>query len=104
MKKLTIPCILVLVLAASTVAGCGKVEEPAYQAHFEPAECKFEIPPGQTVECGYLTVPEDRSQPEGPTIRLHVAIFRTDSDNPAPDPVVYLAGGPGEQALEAMTF
>lgn len=69
---------------------------------FESAECQFEIPPGQTVECGYLTVPKDHSQPDGPTIRLHVAIFRSHSDNPAPDPVVYLAGGPGENALEAM--
>ncbi len=104
MKNLAIHCLLVLVLVASALVGCGKVEEPAYQPHFEPAECQFEIPAGQTVECGYLTVPEDRSHPEGPTIRLHVAIFRTDSDNPAPDPVIYLAGGPGEQALEAMPF
>jgi len=102
LKKLVIPCTLVLILMASAVAGCGQVEELAYQAHFEPAECKFEIPPGQTVECGYLTVPEDRSHPEGPTIRLHVAIFKSHSDNPVPDPVVYLAGGPGEQGLETM--
>ena len=70
------------------------------------AQCQFQIPPGQTVDCGYLTVPEDRSQPDGPTIRLHVAIFRSYSDNPAPDPIVYLAGGPGEHALEvaSLTF
>ena len=104
MKKLAIPWILVLVLVVSLLGGCGKVEEPAYQPHFEPAECQFEIPAGQTVECGYLTVPEDRSHPEGPTIRLHVAIFRSRSHNLTPDPVVYLAGGPGEQALETMTF
>jgi len=102
MKKLVIPCLSALVLVASVLAGCGKVEEPAYQRHFELAECQFDIPPGQTVECGYLTVPEDRSQPDGPTIRLHVAIFKSHSDDPAPDPVVYLAGGPGEQALETM--
>jgi pimeloyl-ACP methyl ester carboxylesterase len=102
MKKLTIPWILVVVLVASALVGCGKVEEPAYQPHFEPAECQFEIPAGQTVECGYLTVPEDRSHPEGPTIRLHVAIFRSHSNNLTPNPVVYLAGGPGEQALETM--
>ena len=47
-----------------------------------------------------MTVPEDRSQPGGPTIRLHSARFRTQSDDPAPDPIVYLAGGPGENALE----
>ena len=52
------------------------------------------------VECGYLTVPEDRSQSGGATIRLHVGVFRTQSDEKAPDPIVYLAGGPGENALE----
>jgi len=96
-----IPCILVFALMASFLAGCVEVEEPAYQPYFEPAQCQLQIPPGQTCECGYLTVPEDRSQPDGPTIRLHVAIFKSHSDNPAPDPVVYLAGGPGENALEA---
>lgn len=100
MKKLVIPCVLVLALVASLLSGCGKAEEPAYQ----PAECQFEIPWGQTVECGYLTVPEDRSQPDGPTIRLHVAIFKSHSDNPAPDPIVYLEGGPGGKALESVPF
>ena len=52
------------------------------------------------MECGYLTVPEDRSQSGGLTIRLHVGVFRTQSDDKAPDPVVYLAGGPGENPLE----
>ena len=98
MRKLIIPFVLVLALMAGLLAGCGKAGVPG----FESAECQFEIPPGQTVECGYLIVPEDRSQPDGPTIRLHVAIFRSHSDNPAPDPIVYLAGGPGENALEAV--
>ena len=36
-------------------------------AHFEKAECMFQRPQGMPrgdlkVECGYLTVPEDRSQ------------------------------------------
>ncbi|HEY92815.1 MAG TPA: alpha/beta fold hydrolase [Dehalococcoidia bacterium] len=68
------------------------------------ARCQFQIPPGQTVDCDYLTVPEDRSQPDGPTIQLHFAIFRSYSDTPAPDPIVYLAGGPGEHALEAASL
>jgi len=101
MKKLAISCVLVLALMASLVAGCGKAGE---RAEFESAECRFEIPFGQTVECGYLTVPEDRSQPDGPTIRLHVAIFKSHSDSPAPDPIVYLEGGPGGKALESVPF
>lgn len=67
---------------------------------FETADCAFPVPDGQTVDCGYLTVPEDRARADGRTIRLHVAIFRTPTPNPAPDPIVYLEGGPGGNALE----
>jgi len=69
---------------------------------FEPADCQFALPEGQTVDCGYLIVPEDRSNPDSPTIRLHVATFRSQSANPAPDPIVYLEGGPGGDALEGV--
>ncbi len=70
---------------------------------FEEAACEFDVPNGRDVTCGWLTVPEDRSDPNNDqTIRLHVAIFASESDNPAPDPIVYLEGGPGGDALEAV--
>lgn len=81
-------------------ATAAPTEAPQSSA-WEEAECQFDIPAGQEVDCGYLTVLEDRSRPDGPTLRLHVAIFRSPSDDPEPDPIVYLAGGPGENALEA---
>ena len=73
---------------------------PAYVPLFEPAECQFSEPRGYEVECGYLTVPEDRSHPAGPQIRLHVAIFPSTAENPAPDPVFHLVGGPGGSLLD----
>lgn len=66
---------------------------------FEQADCMFPVPAGQTVECGYLSVPEDRSKPNSQTIRLAVATFKSKSANPAPDPLVYLEGGPGGHSL-----
>ena len=69
---------------------------------YEVSECRFDVPRGQTVQCGFLSVPEDRRQTGGPTLRLHVAIFRSHSSNPAPDPIVYLEGGPGGKSLEAV--
>lgn len=71
----------------------------SFQPAFEPAACAFPVPDGYRPQCGYLVVPENRSRPSGPLIRLHVAIFRSRSDHPAPDPVLYLAGGPGSSAL-----
>lgn len=77
--------------------------EPAYTAEFESADCQFGVPPGRDVSCGYLTVPENRNDVgNGRTVRLHVAIFASDSANPAPDPIIYLEGGPGGDALETV--
>ena len=45
--------------------------------------------------CGFLVVPENRAEPDGRTIDLTVGIVPAASPHPAPDPVVYLAGGPG---------
>lgn len=45
--------------------------------------------------CGFLVVPENRARPNGRTIDLTVGIVPATSPHPAPDPVVYLAGGPG---------
>ena len=74
----------------------------AQDSAFEAATCPFDIPAGQTVECGYLTVPEDHSQPDGATLRLAVAIFRSPNPDKASDPIVYLEGGPGGDALETV--
>ncbi len=72
---------------------------------FHPADCPFGVPGDLTIECGYLHVPEDRTQPDSRTIQLAVAIVHTRSATPAPDPVVYLSGGPGSPALvNTVTF
>ncbi len=46
-----------------------------------------------------LTVPEDRSQPDGNTVELAVAIIAPQNANPDPIPVIYLEGGPGDAPL-----
>ena len=68
---------------------------------FEPAPCPFkaEAEVLEQVRCGYVSVPENRSVPDGRRLRLAVAILKSLSSTPRPDPVVYLAGGPGDTAL-----
>ena len=51
--------------------------------------------------CGRLTVPEDRSHPEGRQINLNVRVVRAVASDPAPDPVFFLAGGPGGAATQS---
>ncbi len=66
---------------------------------FAETECPFEVPDGAAVTCGYLVVPEDRTQPEGRQVELAVAILHSRSASPQPDPILYLSGGPGDSAL-----
>ncbi len=75
-------------------------------AYFEPGPCPFDpgrLPPTARVDCGYLIVPEDRAQPIR-TVRLAVAILRSPNPNPAPDPILYLSGGPGDSALATIDY
>ena len=93
--------LLALLLTSPTVARAAQAAEgPATVPRFEPVPC----PKLQGSEwladanCGYLVVPEDRSRPTGRTIRLMVAKHPAQSPEKRPDPVIYLAGGPGDIA------
>jgi pimeloyl-ACP methyl ester carboxylesterase len=67
---------------------------------FERDACPF---PEATIDvgCGYLLVPEDRTDPGSAIIELAVAIIPAADGTPRPDPVIYLEGGPGGSALFA---
>ena len=49
--------------------------------------------------CGFLIVPENRLRTAGRTIRLVVAIVPARSKPAKRDPIVFMAGGPGEAAI-----
>ena len=51
--------------------------------------------------CASLQVPEDRSRPDARRIELAIAWVPSTSKSPASEPVLFLAGGPGQSALEA---
>ena len=69
-------------------------------ARFVAAKCPKTLPPDAgKARCGFLVVPENRSRPQGPKIRLMVARIPAVSSNPSRDPVVYLNGGPGSNAI-----
>ncbi len=51
--------------------------------------------------CGHLSVPEDRSDPAGRQIDLYVKLVPAVASDPQPDPVFFLAGGPGGAATQS---
>lgn len=73
-------------------------------ANFRSASCPFQlgagIVDGQTVKCGYVTVPENRSNPGGAKVQLAVAIFKSPTVQNDPYPVIRLDGGPGGPSLD----
>ncbi|MBN8583332.1 MAG: alpha/beta fold hydrolase, partial [Anaerolineae bacterium] len=72
----------------------------AYEPRYEEAACQFEAPRGVRVTCGFVTVPESRTTNNGRTLKLAVAVYRSTSTNPSPDPVLFLQGGPGGEAVQ----
>lgn len=48
--------------------------------------------------CAWLSVPENREQPAGTQVRLHVAVIPALRLEPAADPLFVLSGGPGQGA------
>ncbi|MFJ9610660.1 alpha/beta fold hydrolase [Kitasatospora sp. NPDC101176] len=81
-------------------APLGTLARTAGRAHFEPGPCPRTADPTPALDgarCGTLTVPENRARHNGRTITLAVAIVPA-ARKRAPDPVVWLAGGPGDDA------
>jgi pimeloyl-ACP methyl ester carboxylesterase len=55
---------------------------------------------GQTVICGRVEVPEVHGNDESRRIELAFAVLKARTQSPAPDPVVYLHGGPGSGTVK----
>ena len=77
----------------------------SFNPTLEPKNCPFTLPPEfarERVQCGMVTVPERHANPTGKTIRLGVAVLKSKSANPQPDPLVMAQGGPGASMLELL--
>ena len=92
---------LLILLVITTTAGAYTLQD---EPGFEPSACPFDLPigleEGRDLICGYMTVPEDHSNPDGPTIRLAVAILKSPDPNPSPDPLFIAQGGPGGSTID----
>lgn len=92
----------------ATTATPAKDAEPVKQRHygtlaFKP--CTLSTPmarEGVTAQCTTFTVPENREQPNGRKIALNIAwVPANEGAELAPDPVFFIAGGPGQSAVKS---
>lgn len=95
---IVLACLLALLFAPTPAAAQGETSVP----RFEPGPCPVQFA-GYDVQCGDLIVSLRHEDPSGPTIRLALAIFHSTGDNPEPDPVIQLSGGPGAHTLDAFS-
>ena len=72
---------------------------PNYTPGFESTPCNLKRPAQARVDCGFVIVPEDRSSDPSDTIRIAVALYHSTSNTPKSDPILYLSGGPGGEAI-----
>ncbi len=56
--------------------------------------------PGIKARCGIMLRPENPADPDSPEIELRVAVVPALNLSPEPDPIVPIAGGPGQGSVE----
>ncbi|MCL4272637.1 MAG: alpha/beta hydrolase [Anaerolineales bacterium] len=100
MRRLFYTSLFLLIFLASCSPG-NLTAVPASSITLE--DCILTSPAGNQLDarCGTLTVPEDRANPDGRQIDLHVAVIPAIKRNSEPDALFPLAGGPGQSAVEA---
>jgi len=88
------------ILLAGALGGLVACDHrPQSPASLALSECR--LPKLATsARCGTLSVPEDRSRPDGRRIDVFVAVLAANNLSPQPDPLVILAGGPGQAASQ----
>lgn len=106
MRKLLSTLCTALVLAAlvglAAIGSVGAVVRLEHSEVLEPGPCPIGNAESLGVECATLRVPERHEQPDGPMLELAIAVVRSARPAPEPDPVIYLAGGPGGGALDTL--
>ncbi len=89
---------LVLILTAQR----SVAQNQKYTPKIEPCACVFKADSNHKEHCAYLVVPENRSKPNGKTIKLPFIIVESNNPNKHKDPVLYTAGGPGASSLHGV--
>jgi pimeloyl-ACP methyl ester carboxylesterase len=99
--------LIVLTISAACTAGSTGAADVGYEPTFSATDCPGPVLASATreIDCGFLTVPEDRSDPSGRQIRLFVVRYRPNKPTNAA-PIVYTGGDLGShfdyRSLSAM--
>lgn len=102
MKTAISSAILIVVLIG--ILGCPLPALQPTSALAQEDSAALELSPclrgGMRAKCGSLRVPEDRTSPDGREIELRFVVIPAMTNPAQPDPIFWLAGGPGVAATD----
>ena len=99
--------VMVLFLGACGGSSGGNSSTGVASAKFEPGSCPSRVassPAFANAQCGQLIVPENRNKRNGKTISISVAIIPSITQPPQHEPLFYITGGPGGDAMGDAEF
>jgi len=104
--------LLAVIITSAVLLANIPVQAQDLVPRFEPSLCPTEVVPEISpqvddpplVECGFLIVPESYEENAGAVIRLPVVIFRSQNQDPAQDPLLFIRGGPGATYKSALSI
>jgi len=88
-----------LIAAAGLISHAAQAQPPSFLRD-GPCRLTTEAVPAVFAPCGELAVPEDPSTPDGDEIEIFVARIPAQSAEPRRDPLVLIAGGPGQSTVD----
>jgi pimeloyl-ACP methyl ester carboxylesterase len=92
-RRSALTAVVVALFAACTGEGSSQPSSPSYSAAPCPRDVQVQLLVRHS--CGYLTVLEDRSRPDGRTLRLFVVRIPPPDERPHPDSVLILGDDVG---------
>src|SRR5687768_2355613 len=98
-RRVRLPNAVVIVAAVALLAGCRRGPAAAAVAGVlieDACPAAADAP----ARCARLSVFENRGKKSGRLIPRRLVVLRATAGTPAPDPVFFLAGGPGQAATE----
>jgi pimeloyl-ACP methyl ester carboxylesterase len=90
--------IALFLLLSLLFSGCGRLPSGTSLLTLKPCMVAYGT---LKAECGELLVPEDRTDPKGRILHLGIVVVRARQADHEPDPLFYIAGGPGDAATSA---
>lgn len=95
--------LVVLATIGDVSAASAHGETPDAEPHLTGIDCPdpvlagpSDLTAGADFTCAMLTVPRDHDDPNGPQLQLFTIGLPSTSETPALEPVIFLAGGPGQ--------